>query len=80
MAIITKAMKRIEAATCIRFRKIIPEPGKKWVLIMREGSASTCWVSYINQNIKDKEVGNLGRVRFGTNGLNSKIYGSFHSI
>ena len=62
MTIIRKAMQRIEAVTCIRFREINPEPGKKWVLIMREFSASTCWISYIKQNLKDKEVGNLGKV------------------
>ena len=56
-------MKRIESATCIRFQRINPEPGKKWILIMREGSASTCYVSYINQNIKAREVGNLGKVK-----------------
>ena len=64
MTIIRKAMQRIEAVTCIRFRKINPEPGKKWVLIMREFSASTCWISYIKQNLKDKEVGNLGKVSY----------------
>ena len=62
MAVIVKAMKRIEATTCIRFKRINPEPGKKWILIMREASSSTCWASYINQNIKEKEVGNLGKV------------------
>ena len=64
MDIIRKAMKRIEAATCIRFRRINPEPGKKWVLIMREGTDSSCWLSHINQNLKNKTVGNLGMVRY----------------
>ena len=64
MDIIRKAMKRIEAATCIRFRRINPEPGKKWVLIMRDVNANTCWLSYINQNLKNKTVGNLGMVRY----------------
>ena len=63
MAIIVKAMKRIEATTCIRFKRINPEPGKKWILIMREASSTTCWANYINQNIKDKDVGSLGKVR-----------------
>ena len=62
MDIIRKAMRRIEAATCIRFRRIKPEPGKNWVLIMREGNAKSCWISYINQNLKNKTVGNLGKV------------------
>ena len=64
MAVIVKAMKRIEATTCIRFKRINPEPGKKWILIMREASATTCWASYINQNIKYLEVGNLGKVTY----------------
>ena len=63
MAIIIKAMKRIEDKTCIRFNRINPEPGKNWILIMREGTGSTCFTSYIDQNLKDKEVGSLGKVR-----------------
>ena len=62
LEIIVKAMKRIEAVTCIRFKRITPEPGKKWLLIMREGTASNCYIDYINANLKDKEVGNLGKV------------------
>ena len=64
MAIFKKAMMRIESATCIRFKRSNPDPDKKWILIMREGTATTCMVSYINENIKDKEVGNLGKVRY----------------
>jgi len=60
--IIIKAMKRIEANTCIRFKRINPEPGKKWLLMMREGTGSSCLVDYINSNLKDKTVGNLGKV------------------
>ncbi len=63
MAVFEKAMKRIESATCIRFHRINPEPGKKWILIMREGSATTCYASYINENIKGREVRNLGKVK-----------------
>ena len=29
---------------------------------MREGRGSECYTSYINANLKDKEVGNLGKV------------------
>ena len=45
MAIIMKAMKRIEAVTCIRFKRIMPEPGKQWMLIMREGTSKECYIS-----------------------------------
>ena len=61
MAIIMKAMKRIEAVTCIRFKRIMPEPGKQWMLIMREGTSKECYISYINANLKDKVVGRLGK-------------------
>ena len=60
--IIIKAMKRIEDVTCIRFHRITPEPGKKWLLLMREGSATDCFIDYINDNLKNKVVGNLGKV------------------
>lgn len=63
MSIIVKAMKRIEAVTCIRFKRINPETGKNWILIMKEASATNCWVSYITQNLKEKDVGNVGKVR-----------------
>ena len=60
--IIVKAMKRIEAVTCIRFKRINPEPGKKWLLLMKEGTRSECYVDYINANLKEKEIGSLGKV------------------
>ena len=56
-------MKRIESKTCIRFKRIYPEPGKKWIVIMREASATTCYDRYINETLKDRRVGNLGKVR-----------------
>ena len=43
MTIIMKAMKRIEAVTCIRFKRIMPQLGKEWLLIMREGTWSECY-------------------------------------
>ena len=61
MAIIMKAMKRIEAVTCIKFKRINPESGKKWLLLMKEASATTCYRSYIESNLKDKVVGNIGK-------------------
>ena len=62
MAIIVKAMKKIEEQTCIRFKRINPQPGKPWLLIMREARGSTCLTEYINSNLKDKDIGNLGKV------------------
>ena len=70
-----KAMKRIEESTCIRFHRIEPIPGKKWLLLMRTGrvekterTATTstediCYAEYLNENLKDKTYGDLGKVR-----------------
>ena len=63
-------MKKIEEKTCIRFHRIDPEPGKDWLLLMREGRArwvngnyqTTCYVDYINQNLKNRNFGDLGKV------------------
>ena len=33
-----------------------------WLLIMREARGSTCLVDYINEKLKNKEIGNLGKV------------------
>merc|ERR1719312_2424316 len=63
-----KAMKRIEDTTCIRFRNVKPQPGKPWLLLMREGSGSQCYIDYINRNLASKEIGNLGRVFGGFRG------------
>ena len=62
MEIIIKAMKRIEAVTCIRFKRITPEPGKKWLVIMREANSGACYTDYLTENLKNKEIGNLGKV------------------
>ena len=71
---IMKAMKRIEERTCIRFHRIEPIPGKKWLLLMRTGrvekterTATTstediCYAEYLNENLKDKTYGDLGKV------------------
>ena len=60
---ILKAMKKIEEKTCIRFHRIDPEPGKDWLLLMRVGRAgSTCYADYINQNLKNRNFGDLGKV------------------
>ena len=46
-------MDQIEAVTCIRFEKINPQPGNKWVLFLREGATSgACNIKYIKDMIK----------------------------
>ena len=59
MGIIMEANKRIEAVTCIKFQRINPEAGKKWLLLMKEASATPFYRSYIDSNLKNKVVGNL---------------------
>ena len=67
MDIIVKAMKKIEAATCIRFERIKnPVAGRQWLVIMREGTSSACYINYIKQNLINREIGNAGKV-FGKN-------------
>ena len=79
MTIIMKAMKRIEAVTCIRFKRIMPEPGKKWLLIMREGTSSQCFISYINDKLKNKVVGKLGKPFSGNYWSGSCFGGAYAS-
>ena len=57
-------MDQIEAATCIKFKKINPQPGNKWVLFLREGgtTSNTCEIKYIKDNLADKNFGNLGKI------------------
>ena len=63
-------MKKIEEKTCIRFHRINPEPGKDWLLLMRVGRISQvngngqflCYADYINQNLRNRVFGDLGKV------------------
>ena len=58
-------MDQIEAVTCIRFEKINPQPGNKWVLFLREGATSgACNIKYIKDNLADKNItyNNLGKI------------------
>ena len=63
-------MKKIEEKTCIRFHRINPEPGKDWLLLMRVGRRSQvngnwqsmCYADYINQNLRNQNFGDLGKV------------------
>jgi len=67
---ILKSMKKIEEKTCIRFHLINPEPGKDWLLLMRNGRKSQvngnwqsiCYADYINQNLRNQNFGDLGKV------------------
>ena len=81
MEIIVKAMKKIEAETCIRFERIKnPVPGRKWLAILTEGRESACYINYIKQNLLDKEIGNLGKV-FGDrpNGWDGECFGGAYA-
>jgi len=64
--LIMKAMKRIEESTCIRFKRRNPQKGKPWLLVMREAqvtsSGSTCYRSYIESTLKNKEIGTIGKI------------------
>ena len=80
MAIIMKAMKRIEAVTCIRFKRIKPEAGKKWLLLMREGTSSTCHRPYIQSNLKDKVVANIGKPFSNNYWLGGCFGGAYASV
>ena len=90
LATILKAMKKIEEKTCIRFHRINPEAGKDWLLLMRTGRnelvegrlQSTCYVDYINQNLKNEEFGDLGKVRkYGEMTLTLDLYfNPFHKV
>jgi len=66
MKMIMKSMKRIEEKTCIRFKRINPQKGKPWMLVMREAQvkngAATCYRSYIESSLKNKEIGNIGKI------------------
>ena len=56
-------MDQIEAVTCIRFEKINPQPGNKWVLFLREGATSgACNIKYIKDNLADKNIRNLSHL------------------
>ena len=66
MKMIMKSMKRIEDKTCIRFKRVNPQKGKPWMLVMREAQvkngAATCYRSYINTKLKNKEIGSAGKI------------------
>jgi len=69
MNIKRRAMEQIEAVTCIRFEKINPQPGNKWVLFLREGATSgACNIKYIKDNLADKNIRNLGKILSFFNG------------
>ena len=64
---VMKSMKRIEEATCIRFKRRNPEKGKPWLLVMREAQVdkngqATCSRSYIESTLKNKEIGSIGKI------------------
>ena len=63
---VMKSMKRIEADTCIRFKRRTPAKGKPFLLVMREATVSngqaTCQKDYINSNLKNKEIGAVGKI------------------
>ena len=63
MAVIVKAMKEIEAETCITFQHVTPTQGKPWVLIMREGrkEPKECYAEYIKESLGSKTIGDLGQ-------------------
>jgi len=71
--VLLKAMKQIEAATCIKFKqKVKPTKGQDWLLVMREATSGslTCQISYIKQNLVGRNIDGLGNIfgRFRWNG------------
>ena len=64
--IIEKSMKRIEAVTCIRFKRRTPQKGKPFLMVMREGTekngVKTCHKSYLTDTLAQKEIGTIGKV------------------
>ena len=64
---VMKSMKRIEAATCIRFKRRNPVKGKPFLLVMREATfdkngQATCQRNYINSNLKNKNINGAGKI------------------
>merc|ERR1711892_1120243 len=65
--LVMKSMKRIEADTCIRFKRRNPVKGKPFLLAMREATISddgqaTCQRSYIDSKLKNKDIGGAGKI------------------
>jgi len=64
--IIEKSMKRIEAVTCIRFKRRTPQKGKPFMMVMREATSkngvNTCHKSYLTNTLAQKEIGTIGKV------------------
>ena len=69
MAVVRKAMKEIEAKTCIKFQHVVPTKGKPWVLIMRDGrqEPKECYAEYIKESLGSKTIGDLGQPFSGYN-------------
>ena len=62
MEVMIKAMKAIMEVTCIRFQEVIPEPNKKWLMFMKEGTSRICHRNYIKTSLQHVEVHNLGQI------------------
>jgi len=66
--IVMKAMKQIEAATCIKFKRVTPTKGQDWLLVMRDATTGslTCQINYIRENLVGKNIKGLGDIFRGT--------------
>jgi len=62
MAVIMKAMRKIEDETCIRFKRVKPQPGQNWLMLMREGDGHHCYRSYIKEILSNKNINGLGKL------------------
>merc|ERR1719318_2177626 len=59
---VMKAMKAIEAVSCVRFNLVKPQKDSNWLLVSRESRYPdrTCMINYIKQNLVGRNVANLG--------------------
>merc|ERR1719268_185349 len=66
MKLVMKSMKRIEAKTCIRFKRQKPVKGKPFMLVMKEAQVvngnPTCQRDYIKSNLASKDIAGAGKI------------------
>ena len=62
LVVIMKAMRKIEDMTCIRFKRVKPEPDQNWLLLMKEGDGHQCYISYIERTLSNKNIKGLGQI------------------
>jgi len=62
LAVIMRAMRKIEDMTCIRFKRVKPKPDQNWLLLMKEGDGHQCYISHIQHTLSNKNINGLGQI------------------